>query len=215
MGAKVRDVIPANLPFVDPRLMLKSAETGMAAIPNEVLFVKADVRFRDLFERWCAGSFGSAYGVYVAPCEVAVNDQGTRGDADFFLRTRGSVFAFQTVEVIEPGRRRGDEYRKPGLTPYEPGRAAADGPEWLETGVRGKLEKRYAGARDLHLLVYANFTAEALQFADVAARLAGFRGEFASVWVMAHHVFGSVFSSAELGSVAGWRTIRTPADWNP
>lgn len=186
----------------------------MAAIPSERLFVSANPKYRVLFEQWCAGSFGSGYARFVARCEIAVNDQRTRGDADFFLRAGGLTFPFQMVEAMEDGRRRSDEYRKPGLTPYQPERGATEGPGWLETAVQGKLKKRYAGASNLHLLVYANFTAQNLQFADVARRLERFHDEFASVWVMAFNVMGSVFSTEELGSINGWATLRTPQDWN-
>jgi len=205
---------PANLEFLNPCLVLEEADAQMAQVPNERLFVDANPNYRKLFERWCAGSFGVGYGRFIAPCEVAVNDERTRVDADFFLRVRESIFAFQTVEVLEEGRLRSDEYRSPGPTPYEPERGAMEGPGWLEAGVQRKLDKRYAGAGDLHILAYANFTTENLRFADVAQRLERFRGKFASVWVIAFDVFGSICSTRELGSTDGWRTFRTPHDWN-
>jgi hypothetical protein len=95
----------------------------------------------------------------------------------------------------------------PGLRPYRPGRGGIEGPSWLEAGLRRKLGKHYAGARLLNVLVYLNFTGQALEFSNVARLLEPYRGEFASVWVMAHHIIGAVFSTPELGTVGGWTII--------
>jgi len=195
--------------------VLAAANAAMAVIPNERLFVDANLHNRNLFERWCAGSFGVAYHRFVAHCEVAMNSEPDA--ADFTLRkketqAKGPVFPFQTVEVMEPGRRRSQEYRNPRLTPYTPGQGAIDGPSWIEAGVRKKVHKRYSGAKQLHILVYVNFDAEGLEYAEVSHRLTQFRSDFASVWVMAHHLVGAVFSTAELGSITGWVLHRGLAD---
>lgn len=197
-------MLPSGLSFRDPGETLADAEAAMEGIPNDQLF--SQPKHRPLLEQWAAGWFGVAYRHLVADCQVAINPK-VDDEADFFLRrdAAGPVFSFQNVEVMEPERRRSAEYKNPGLRPYRPGRGTAEGPSWLEVAVRDKLDKRYAGARQLHLLVYVNFDAQGIEFSAVAQALEPFRGEFASVWVMAHHVLGSVFSTPHLGETGGWR----------
>jgi hypothetical protein len=199
--------------FQDPSRLLAAAEAGMAGIPNERLFVDADARYRGLFEQWCAGSLGVAYHLFVTRCEVAMHSESD--EADFSVRKHGTtapIFPFQTVEVMEPGRRRSEEYRNPRPRPYRPGQGTIEGPAWIASAVHKKLRKHYAGANQLNILVYVNFSAQGLEFAQISECLDRFRGAFASVWVMAHHIVGTVFSTPELGSIEGWRLLRGPAD---
>jgi hypothetical protein len=52
-----------------------------------------------------------------------------------------------------------------------------------------------------------------LQYADVAARLSRFRSDFQSLWVMAHHILGTIFSTRELGAIPpGWAFIGEAAE---
>jgi hypothetical protein len=54
-------------------------------------------------------------------------------------------------------------------------------------GARRKKEKRYSGRTDLHLLLYANFSAHELEYADAAGALMPFSTDFASLWVVTKH----------------------------
>jgi hypothetical protein len=134
-------------------------------------------------------------------------------DADFHLRVGAGAFPFQTVEVQRAGRRRGEEYRQPTtLMPYRPAAEGADGPGWIRGAVQKKVDKRYSTARRLNVLVYADFTAEQLEWPTVAHELQRFRDEFASLWVITYGALGTVFSTAELGCVgscAGWGRYRS------
>jgi len=188
------------LKFIEPRSFFAAVEAEMVPLSNEKFF--NDPKHQHLRDRWCAGSFGVGYSLYIEQCSIAMQPLDRTDDVDFFLKVGKPEFPFQTVEVQKPGRRRGHEYRRPPtLTPYRPAAEGDDGPGWLRSGVKGKLDKHYATAKHLNLLVYANFNAEQLEWATVAEALAEFEGHFASLWVMAHHVLGSVFSTPELGAV--------------
>jgi hypothetical protein len=205
----------SNLDLQDPGALLARVEADMALIPNGKLFNAP--ASQALFDGWCAGSFGIGYRKNVASCEVAVSEPGS--GEDFFLHAQDCYFPFETTEVLEPGRRRGDEYRKPPRSaPYAPGAAAADGLRWLEAGVQIKVDKHYDQSSDLNLLVYADFTVDELQWSHVRNQLVKFRGCFGSLWVMAYHAIGTVFSNPELGSVGdcnGWGQLRVGPDWKP
>ena len=76
---------------------------------------------------------------------------------------------------MQPDRQRGAEYKALAKGEargfrYEPERGRIDGPQWIANGIEKKIGKNYAGAGDLNLLVYANFSAHQLQHAEVLAR---------------------------------------------
>jgi hypothetical protein len=149
----------------------------------------------------------------VDECRVAMEPPEAPSDADFHIRTQVGAFPFQTTEVQRSGRRRGAEYRQPPtLTPYRPAAEGGDGPRWIRGVVQKKVDKRYATAKRLNLLVYADFAVEQLEWASVARELECFRGEFASIWVITYNALGTVFSTPELGCVgscSGWGVYRS------
>lgn len=191
--------------------MLSAAEAEMEGIPSKELFNSP--RHQYLLDRWSAGSFAVAYALHVQQCRVAMEPLEAPSDVDFHLRAAEHTFPFQTVEVQKPGRRRGLEYRQPPtLAPYRPAAEGAEGPRWLGDGLQKKLDKHYSTAKQLNLLVYADFTTEQLEWANVAHELDQFSSQFASLWVITYNVVGSVFSTSELGSVGScgaWGVYRS------
>ncbi len=176
----------------------------MAGIPGDRLFTQP--KYRPLLEEWMAAWFGLEYARVVAPCEVATNPKVDH-EADFFLRRVGTpqrAYAFQSFEVMEPGRKRSHEYRNPRPRSYDFERGRTEGVAWLEMGVQKKVAKRYAGAETLNLLVYSNFAAADFDFNEAKRVLLPHQGKFASLWVMSHNVTASVFSTPDLGSMQGW-----------
>ena len=203
----------SQLPYELPREVLKNATAQMAAITNERLF--NDSQYQKLREAWVAGKFGVGYAQCVGPCEVAVNETSHRTDSDFFLRKEDREFAFQIAEVQVPGRRRGDEQR--GIAngsvttiPYEPSRGRIEGPTWIRDAVARKAEKNYANSTRLNLVIYANFSAEGLNHAEVEHAAHSYSKSFMSVWVLSNYFLGTLFTSAELGAVNGWGIISVP-----
>src|SRR3954451_20887715 len=118
-------------------------------------------------EMWCAAHFARAYNQYVAPCTVLIADKDEQTHADFYMDTEGKLYPFQVTELMEPGRRRGDEYRggASGRTQDEEwSEGTEQGPAWVRSAIERKLLKRYAGTADLNLLVYLNFRAYEQQY---------------------------------------------------
>lgn len=199
------------LKFASPELLFSAAESEMAGIESEELF--NDPKHQHLLDRWCAGSFGVAYAFNVQECQVAMQPLERADDVDFHLRNQFDTFRFQTVEVQRPDRRRGLEFRQlQGLAPYRPATEGAGGTDWIRAAVEKKVAKRYATARNLNLLIYANFTTEQLEFPVIVGELSDLAQQFSSVWVMTYNAIGSVSTSSQLGAVgscATWGIFRT------
>jgi hypothetical protein len=121
-------------------------------------------------EMWCAAHFARAYNQYVAPCAVLISDEDEQTDADFFLDIGGKSYPFQVTELMEPGRRRGDEYCGGGSAKTQDedwSEGTARGPVWVRAAIERKLRKKYAGTVHLNLLVYLNFAAYEQQYEDI------------------------------------------------
>jgi len=130
-------------------------------------------------------------------------------DTDFVLRTPTRDFAFQTVVADVPERRLSDEYKRDAkpTRPYRPGRGSAEGPSWIASKVQQKLDKTYAEARKLNLLVYAMFEHNGLDYAAICKSLPQAACTFGSIWLITSHQICSLHSFTELGAVQDLRLI--------
>ena len=172
-------------------------------------------KLRDL---WVAAHFGLAYEHEFARCHLLF-DEETAHEWDFILDVDGIRNPFQITEALEPGRRRGLEYREveAGIRSvtttesWEPG--TVNGPEWIRQSIERKKKKCYAGADKLNLLVYANFAAYRLEFACVQATCRPDAQLFHSVWVITGSLLGTLCSrNPFLGTIsAGWLRIEQSA----
>lgn len=190
----------------------------MAAVDQERLFNSSE--YTKLREAWCAAMLGLGYERYIGPCRTAVNESPHSIDADLFLETAGVEYPFQLVEAMVEGRRRGAEYkelaREGGLRYFgnDAGQGRIDGPRWIADAIARKAEKRYAGAADLNLLVYANFNSAQLQYDDVELAARPHVSGFASVWVVSSTAICTLSVSNGLGKiVGGWGVIFTPEQY--
>jgi hypothetical protein len=205
-----------TITYHEPAALVRSAESEMEAIPFVELF--NDSKYQKLRERWCAALFGVGYSKFIRPCQVAVNDGPTRLDVDFSLHTSAGDWDFQLAEIQEPGRRRGLEFKQFAdgtvrTIAYDAERGKRDGRTWLTEAVSRKKAKRYASSDALQLLLYANFPAQDLQYADVATALSQFRDDFASIWVMTSLHLCSTHSPPHLGGIHGWGVVRSIEDY--
>jgi hypothetical protein len=207
-----------KLQFQTARAVFEHANLEMLEIAQVDLF--NDSQYQKLTEQWCAGMFGLGYEKFIRPCLVAINIGNDRLDADFFLRTDNQDFAFQVVEVQDPSRRRGAEYRllaegKALTFPYEPEKGHIEGPTWIVNAIEKKVRKNYAGATDLNLLVYANFTARKLDHDVLVAATEPYAKSFASIWVVTNLHLSYLWGTDELGRIDGWGIIIRPEDYEP
>jgi hypothetical protein len=107
--------------------------------------------------------------------------------------------------------RRGPDGKFP-VRPYEPGRGTVEGPKWIADAVCKKVEAKYSSARDLNLLVYANFPTNGLDYTSVCTSLSKFAGQFASIWIVTNHLICSVMSFPALGEISDLRMIYDPQE---
>src|SRR4051812_24144552 len=95
--------------FHSSQALMKAAKNEMASVANEHLFNSS--KYEKSREKWCAAMLGLGYEKCAAPCRVAVNDSDQRKDVDLLLETEGREYPFQLVEVMQPDRQRGAEYK--------------------------------------------------------------------------------------------------------
>ncbi len=136
------EILPRD--FENPGILLSNVDEALEQIPSDQLF--NDPRYEKLREAWCASMFGVGFARHIEECNVLVNTGKDRPDVDFYLKAGANVHEFQLVEVQEPGRRRGLEYRRfadgsLGSIPYEPARGHQEGPDWIVNGLSTKVAR--------------------------------------------------------------------------
>ncbi|SRR5712691_3130543 len=200
--------------FLKPRDLKTQLEKAAVALPPGHFIRKPENQH--LKETWCAAHFGLGYERHVRPGTLWVNPQQS-SDTDFVLKTEHGEFSFQTTLSDVPERRMTDDHktgpdgRFPGR-PYEPGRGTVEGPNWIADAVRKKVAANYSTARELNLLVYANFPTNGLDYESVCTNLREYSGKFASIWVVTNHQISSVISFPALGTIPELRMIYDPQE---
>ncbi|NOS35614.1 MAG: hypothetical protein GQ522_03145 [Deltaproteobacteria bacterium] len=200
--------------FYNPKELESIFEAKAGSIsPSE--FIRKP-QHKELKEMWSAVRFGLGYEKFVGPCSISVGLE-ENSDADFFLKADACEFPFQTRIADVPERRMGDDYKpEPDGTlparPYEPERGRIEGPGWIATAVKEKAEKRYSTAKNLNLLIYANFSAHDLDYKAVCDEVREYSDEFASIWIITNHQICSIKKGAGLGEIVGFRAIYSPEE---
>ena len=200
--------------FLTPRDVKTQLEQAAAALPPGHFVRKPENQH--LKETWCAAHFGLGYERHVRACTLWVNPQQS-SDTDFVLKTEHLEFPFQTTLSDVPDRRMTDDHkpgpdgRFPGRA-YEPGRGTIEGPDWIADAIRKKVAANYSAARELNLLVYANFPTNGLDYGSICTRLPEGSSNFASIWVVTNHQICSVVSFPSLGAIPELRMIYDPQE---
>src|SRR5579863_7143638 len=154
------------------------------AVPNEWFF--NDPRLKPLLEAWAAGQFASALERNEHRVQVRLEEEDHEFP-DFRLSVDSAEFQFECTSADRSGRRRGLEYRQRAkdpflMTPYRPAQGEQEGPAWTAQAVQRKADKQYAAKP--HLLVYANFEANALDLQKCLDLCREGCSRFGSVWVL-------------------------------
>lgn len=200
--------------FYTPKKLESIFEAKAKSIsPSEII---RKPQHKELKEMWCAARFGLGYAKFVGPCLVSV-DLEESSDADFVLKTDAGKYPFQTSIADVPERRMGDDYKPEpdGTLPvraYEPERGRIEGPEWIADAIKKKIKKRYSTARNLNLLIYANFSTHDLDYVSVCAIVREYKDYFASIWVITNHQVCSLTTSIGLGEIRGFSAIYSPEE---
>jgi hypothetical protein len=161
-------------------------------------------------EMWCAAHFARAYARYVHPCAVVIDDVDSQTDVDFELELNSTCHPFQVTEVMELGRRRGDEYRH-----GDPAGARADdiesgiahGADWVRAALENKLARGYAGVGNLNLLAYLNFAGRNQEYVHLREVCGDVARRFASVWLLNGNTVCCIHPNANIPSWEGWMII--------
>lgn len=161
-------------------------------------------------EMWCAAHFSRGFERHYEACFVLISDSDEQTDTDFKLEVRETQRPFQITELMQPGRRRGDEYRegerdRTVLEDWSPG--TANGPSWVREAIERKVKKRYAAARELNLLVYLNFPAYEQRFDRIAEECEQAAQHFASVWLLNGNAMCCILEGNGFERSNGWLPI--------
>jgi hypothetical protein len=184
----------------------KAAELGTAAY-------LLDNRNQRLREMWCAARFGIGYETHVGECTLEIESEDERREYDFHLRALGSRLPFQIAEVLDSGRRRGDEYR--GRTRKQVTEALDRRPsqgDWyaakrVREALASKNQKYRTGSAGLHMLLYVNIKASSVPWASVANATEHEAKAFASVWLLTQDLFCCIHSGKVWSGFVGWKAL--------
>lgn len=188
-----------NFVRYEPDALLAKYRSRRATVLAEQFYTKP--RYRQEMELWCAAQFARGYSEHVRPCAVWVTEGKRQSYFDFKLEAAELVRYFQLTEVMPPGRRRGDEYRRGGparqTTSHDWDAGELLGGEWLSRAIRRK-HARYAGdVANLDLLVYLNFLAVELQYSGLRDQAADDAASFRSVWLLSGKAIACIRSRDE------------------
>jgi hypothetical protein len=202
-----------ELEYFDPTMLLVKTEQELDSISNSEIFNKP--KYQKLTEAWCAAMFGIGFSRYVSSCEVAVNESETNLDADFYIKTDAVEWPFQLAEVMEPGRKRGKEYKENPKAPtrYRPNYARKNAVKWVCDGIKKKIKKNYADSENLNLTVYMNFSSAKFEYKNIEEEVKNLPNEFYSVWLLSNTHMCSLTSKPALGEMLGWGEVRSIEDY--
>lgn len=176
-------------------------------VPTDVFY--NNPKYRKTMELWCAAQFARGYAANLAPCLVFVHEEDAQTYWDFQLEIDARKLNFQLTEVLQAGRRRGDEYRKNGpgwfttVNDYEKGEKL--GGEWIFSAIKKKYEKYGGNVSTLNLLVYVNFLADEHPYLQLCEQVADVTAHFRSVWLLDGHSIACLATKdGDLNAQTGW-----------
>jgi hypothetical protein len=163
-----------------PEAFVRNVEEVGGLIESALLFNKSNVNF--LLDAMALAEF-----IKLRPAEM-VRLAGSREQwPDGFTGTPRAFTPVEITEVMEPGRKRGDEYRRANQNkepePDRPAdwRARAEKiPEALEDAIKKKVAKRY-GSKPV-LLVYLNISDYGLMQQETKAAIARLKKQYAGAF---------------------------------
>lgn len=133
----------------------------------------------------------------------------TQTDVDFELKIGGVCHPFHITEVMEPGRRRGDEYRNgaPALRHDDLVGGTRNGAAWVCAAIEKKVEKKYAEQANLNRLLYLNFAGRSQQYEILGDTSRDIASQFASVWLLNGNTMCCIRPSSRIQAFEGWLVI--------
>jgi len=166
-----------------------------------------------LRETWIASRFATGYGNNLTACKIDIADRDEQQDFDFHLVLEDARLPFQIVEVLDEGRRRGDEYRN--LTEVErkaieSERLRLNSASYAGGRISCELQRKadkYGDPSRLHVLVYLNVCAHSVPWAALANGVEAAAENFASVWVVTGEIKCCINRGSLRAAWVGWKAI--------
>lgn len=166
-----------------------------------------------LREMWCAARFGAGYTKNVEVCEIDIADKDERREFDFHLCEKADCLPFQIAEVLDEGRRRGDEYKSnefkqvADLHRARPWQDASYAIRRVGEVLQSKLTRYKSGSSTLHMLLYINLKASAVTWASLANGAERQAASFASVWLVTPGDFCCIHGGSRWHGLVGWKKV--------
>lgn len=174
-----------------PDELLAKYRAIRSTVPADIFYRKPE--YRKVMELWCAAQFARGFAANLDPsCLVLIHENDAQEYYDFQLEIKSEAerLNFQLTEVLQEGRRRGDEYRQDA-----PRRVAtlADWDWGSELGGQAtssainKKFKRYGGdVSNLNLLIYLNYLDADCSLISLREQVADASDPWRSVWLLCH-----------------------------
>lgn len=166
-----------------------------------------------LREMWCAARFCTGYAKNFGACEIDIADKDEYREFDFHLCEKDDRLPFQIAEVIDEGRRRGDEYKSNEFEQVAafhnalPRRDVSYATRRVCAVLQSKLARYKSGCSTLHMLLYINLKASSVTWAGLANGTERQATSFASVWLVAQNDFCCIHSGSRWSGLVGWKLV--------
>lgn len=166
-------------------------------------------------EMWVAERFASGFAKAVGACEVQIEETDEQREFDFHLVVDGRAHPFQITEVLDAGRKRGDEYKlisreeRVAMYSSEEGGDASYAAEQIAGALNAKLAK-YGDGSTLHVVLYLNLRAGSVSCSAIVQTCGELAVRFASVWVITDGMLCCLNSGGFKNPGVTWRRIDSP-----
>lgn len=198
------------MPVYEPQALGQLVEERAAALSHAELFLRP--QHGRLREMWCASRFGLGFGDWVTPCQIEIEENDEQQQHDFHVLTKAARYPFQLVEAMDEGRKRGDEYKNNSKAELEqifrerPLQNAEYAGKRAAEELQKKL-KKYGPSPDLHILVYLNLNAAAVNWAILRNSAEALSKNFASVWAITGDMICCIWGGNHWAGLVTWRRI--------
>lgn len=205
--------VSSQMPKYQALALHERVEANIGALESRAFLTRPE--HKRLREMWCASRLLTGYSGIYAAAEVAIEDVDEQREYDFYLVIENEWLPFQIVEVLDAGRRRGDEYREMSRAQVEKHHRnrGLEGVEYGMTRVREELQKKidknYANADQLHILLYLNVNVAGFEWGALRDASAQATTTFSSIWAVTQDIFCCVYGGDRWNDQEAWRPIES------
>ena len=160
-------------------------------------------------EMWCAARFGQLFQRLYGDCLIHIADDDLQEIHDFLIEYQKALEPIQITECIEPGRRRGDEYREgrspdPAVANERWENGTEHGVSWVRDSIEKKTRKYAGSSRNVGLLVYLNFRSFNFRYEEMLRAAEPYLQSWNSVWLISREGLACLKPFHGVEAYAGW-----------